>query len=139
MIKRGNKINLIDDKDLAKINKNTINGKERREINNIDLLENILGKKYEDKNYFKSVFLENISFEEQVKLFHNAHIIIAAHCAALANMLFCRENTLIIEVHCNKVWKYFDLISTKLKLKHIKSNNDIDSIIKILDNNITHL
>ena len=136
MIKRGNKINLIDDKDLAKINKNTTNGKERREINNIDLLENILSKKYEDKNYFKSVFLENISFEEQVKLFHNANIIIAAHGAALANMLFCKENTLIIEVHCNTIWKYFDLISTKLKLKHIKSENDINSIIEILDNNI---
>lgn len=134
LIKRDSRINLINDKDLSLLNKNITTGKERREINDIEILENILKNKY--KNNFKSVFLENMSFQEQVKLFNQAHVIIAAHGAALSNMVFCKKNTLVIEVHCNKIWKYFDVISKKLELRHIKSENNIESIIKILNDNI---
>jgi hypothetical protein len=60
LIKRGGRINLIDDADLVKINKNISTGAERREIKDIDKLELYLKKKY--KNKFKAFFLEKIPF-----------------------------------------------------------------------------
>jgi hypothetical protein len=46
LIKRGGRIDLIDDTELKILNKHTSTGKERREINNIDSLENYLNIKY---------------------------------------------------------------------------------------------
>lgn len=91
---------MIDDTYLSKLNKNVLTGKERREINNISKLETYLQNKYSDK--FKSVYFENLSFEEQVRNFNNAKLIICAHGAVMSNMFFCKENTSILEVICGK-------------------------------------
>lgn len=90
-VKRNDRINLIDDKYLSKINTNVTTGKERREINNIIDIENFLNKKYENK--FKSLYFENLPFEEQIKYFNNAKLIICAHGAVMSNMFFCKEET----------------------------------------------
>lgn len=132
LIKRYDRINLIDDEELKKINTNITTGKERREIDRIDDIEEYLKNKY--KNQFKSLFLENISFEEQVKYFNNAKLIICAHGAAMSNMFFCKEGTKIIEVTCNTYWGFFDIISKILKLKHIKCHkNKYIDIVNIID------
>ena len=67
LIKRNDRINLIDDEYLSKINTNISTGKERREINNITDIENLLKIKYENK--FKGLYFENIPFEEQVRYY----------------------------------------------------------------------
>jgi hypothetical protein len=134
LIKRYNRINLIDDGYLKKINENVTTGKERREINEIDSLEEYLKKKYNSN--FNSVYLELISFEEQIKIFNNAKMIICAHGAAMSNMFFCKEQTKIIEVTCNMNWKFFDTMSKILNLKHIKCHdNNLNSVIQCIEDN----
>lgn len=74
--------------------------------------------------------LEGMPIEEQIKYFNNAKIIIAAHGAALSNMLFCKKSTYIIEVVCDKYWAFFDIISKKLKLNHHKiKKNELTPIV----------
>jgi hypothetical protein len=131
LIKRNGRINLIDDEYLAKINTNITTGKERREINNIDEVETYLKDKYGEQ--FKSIYFENVTFEEQVLLFNNAKIIVCAHGAVMANMFFCKQGTTIVEVTCHTDWPFFDTLSTILKLKHIKCNkNAVEEIIKCI-------
>jgi hypothetical protein len=131
LIKRNDRINLIDDNYLSKLNNNVTTGRERREINDIIELENFLEKKYE--NTFKSLYFENLNFEEQIKYFNNAKLIICAHGAVMSNMFFCKENTKIIEVTCDCKWDFFDKISTILKLNHIKCHkNKFDRIIQYI-------
>jgi hypothetical protein len=134
LIKRGERVNLIDDNYLKKINTNITTGKERREINDIDHIEKFLNMKY--KNKFQSLYFENIPFKEQVKYFNNAKLIICAHGAVMANMFFCKENTKIIEVTCNCNWEFFNTISKILKLNHIECHqNDLDKIINCIKKN----
>jgi hypothetical protein len=134
LIKRGERINLIDDEYLEKININFTTGKERREINNIDNLEIYLKNEYSDK--FKSVYFENIPFEEQVLYFNNAKLIICAHGAVMSNMFFCKEGTKIIEVTCGWRWDFFDKISKILNLNHIKCiKNDFNEVINCIKKN----
>jgi hypothetical protein len=132
LIKRNDRINLIDDEYLSKINTNVTTGRERREINNIIDIEILLNKKYENK--FKSLYFENLQFEEQVKYFNNAKLIICAHGAVMSNMFFCKEGTKIIEVTCNCNWPFFDTISKILKLNHIKCyENNFNSLKKYIE------
>jgi hypothetical protein len=132
LIKRNDRINLIDDEYLSKINTNVTTGKERREINNIIDIENFLNKKYENK--FKSLYFENLPFEEQIKYFNNAKLIICAHGAVMSNMFFCKEETKIIEVTCSCSYPFFDKISNILNLNHIKCHkNNVDNIIKYIE------
>jgi len=134
LIKRYNRINLIDDNYLKQINNNVTTGKERREINEIDSLEEYLKNKYNDN--FSSVYLELMSFEEQVKVFNNSKMIICAHGAAMSNMFFCKEQTTIIEVTCNTNWDFFDIMSKILNLNHIKCHdNNLNSVIKCIEDN----
>jgi hypothetical protein len=141
LIKRSDRKNLIDNIELKNMSINDKNaiyistGKERREIDKIDMVEEYLKNKY--NNIFKSIFLENISFEEQIKYFNNSKLIICAHGAAMSNMFFCKEGTKIIEVTCNTNWEFFDIISKILNLNHIKCyENKLDKIIQSIDINI---
>lgn len=132
LVKRGDRKNLVDDEYLSKINKNVTNGKERREINNISYIENFLDTKY--KNKFKSLYFENLPFEEQVKYFNNAKLIICAHGAVMANMFFCKEEITIIEVTCGKKYVFFNSISDMLNLNHIQCHENIaDEVIRVID------
>jgi hypothetical protein len=132
LIKRGGRVNLIDDVCLSKINNNNATGKERREIDNIDNVESYLKDKYGDK--FRGLYFENLPFKEQIKYFNNAKIIICAHGAVMSNMFFCKKGTTIIEVTCDKIWGFFDKISNILNLKHIKcKENNFVSIIKCIE------
>jgi len=136
LIKRYNRIELISDEYLKKLNTNVTSGKERREIHDIDYIENHLKNMYPNPIQFKSLYLELISFEEQIKYFNNAKLIICAHGAAMSNMFFCKEKTKIIEVTCNKKWQFFDSISNILNLQHVKCViNQTDKIIECIDNN----
>lgn len=134
LIKRGDRISLIDDPYLSKINRNITTGKERREIHNILDVEYYLKNKYDSK--IQSFFFENLSFQEQVMLFHNAKLIICAHGAVMSNMFFCKENTKIIEITCDTNYPFFDQMSLILNLKHIKcTKNNYNDIIEIIEQN----
>lgn len=132
LICRGDRIELIDDEELQKINTNITMGKERREIYGIDQIDIFLQHKY--KNKYQSLFLENMPFEEQVHYFYNCKLLVCAHGAAMANMFFCKENTKIVEVQCGKSWDFFDTISDILHLIHYKCvPNHPSEVINILN------
>ncbi|MHA1231167.1 MAG: glycosyltransferase family 61 protein [Candidatus Helarchaeota archaeon] len=46
---------------------------------------------------FKKIILEEMSFKKQVELFNSAKVVIAPHGAGLTNLIFCKQNTKIIE------------------------------------------
>lgn len=47
---------------------------------------------------FTRVFLEDLAFLDQVQLFHDAEIVVAAHGSGLTNLVFCRPGTTVIEI-----------------------------------------
>lgn len=49
------------------------------------------------KQGFESYFLEDLDFLEQVELFYNASHIVSVHGAGLTNIMFCKDNTKVIE------------------------------------------
>ena len=113
LIKSGSIINLVDETLLDTNAKKKIflsTGKERREINNIDILENYLVSKYGDK--FRALYFEELDFKEQIQYFNNAKIIICAHGAVMSNMFFCKKYTKIIEITCNTKWIFLCLLET---------------------------
>jgi hypothetical protein len=134
LIKRYKRINLIDDPDLQKKNRNIKTGAERREIPGIENIETYLQNKFGDK--LKSIYLEFLPFEEQVKYFNNAKLIICAHGAGMANMFFCKEGTKILEVVCNKKFPFFDVMSNILNLQHIKCHEiDTEKVLAFVEEN----
>ena len=76
----------------------------------------------------KTISLENSSLESQVNLFYNAKLIVAAHGAALINLFYCQKGTSIIEA-IGLPWYFFDTISSKLGLNHVKCENKLESLI----------
>jgi hypothetical protein len=131
LIKRGITETLINSISLKpKLNKqNMSNGKTRREIDGIDVLEIYLNNKY--TNQFKAVVLEKERFSEQIQYFNNAKLIILSHGAAMSNMFFCKPGTIVLEVISNVEWLFFDKISKILELNHQKvCKNRVDNVIR---------
>lgn len=133
LIKRAGRVPLLSDLYLSSINTNVQNGKERREIKDIDKLEEYLSLKY--SHQFKSVCLEYTDFSEQIKLFNNAKLIVLSHGAALVNALFCTpEHTKLIEVQPMR-WGFYDTIFNNLQLTHIGCKNNFSDVVNCINNN----
>ncbi|VXD14070.1 putative TPR domain protein [Planktothrix serta PCC 8927] len=65
------------------------------------------------------VELETLSVEEQACLFAHAKVIITPHGAGLTNLMFCRPETIVIElVSPHYIRHYYWVISQQLGLKH---------------------
>jgi capsular polysaccharide biosynthesis protein len=47
---------------------------------------------------FERVSLDGLSFEDQARLFHEARLVVAPHGAGLANLVFSRPGTLLVEL-----------------------------------------
>lgn len=78
----------------------------RRRVDNEGELVQLL-----EKHDFTVVRLEELGFEEQVRLFSQAEVIVAAHGAGLANLVFSRKGTKVLEIQ-SPHWVnacYFDL------------------------------
>lgn len=86
--------------------------KYRHIINEADLVDLLQEKG------FKVIQLENYSFLDQVRLFSNAEIIVAAHGAGLTNLIFCTQDTTVIELFSpNYIRYYYWTICEYLRLK----------------------
>jgi capsular polysaccharide biosynthesis protein len=78
------------------------------------------------KQNFKVYKTATMNFFKQVYLFWNADFIISAHGAALANLVFCRPKTKIIEIKPEtQQGDYFKKISKINKLKYICLKNKV--------------
>ena len=89
------------------------------------------------KKGFTSYKVEELSIEKQIYLFNDADIIIGAHGAAFANIMFCKPKTKIIEIipisHPNRKC---ERISEVLNLKHFKIITEDTSLDKSMPFNI---
>jgi capsular polysaccharide biosynthesis protein len=72
-----------------------------------------------DEFGFKTIELGSLSFAEQVSLFASAKVIIGPHGAGLANLVFCRKGTTVIELFADDYVfpLYYDL-ANKVELKY---------------------
>ena len=74
-------------------------------------------KLFEEQGFTRYI-LSNLSISEQFSLFANADFIVAAHGAALVNILFCKPNTTIIEIFQGRSDSCFYYLSQLLNLNH---------------------
>ena len=74
---------------------------------------------YKYPNTTIAKFYGNETLNETIKLFSNCKLLIAAHGAGLANMIFMKSNTIIIEIRpTNFPVDIFEKNSKLLHLKH---------------------
>ncbi|HMP85642.1 MAG TPA: glycosyltransferase family 61 protein [Lacibacter sp.] len=64
----------------------------RRVINEDEVLELLV------QSGFTCVFMESLSFIDQIKIFHNARIVVAPHGASLTNLMFSSGGARVIEL-----------------------------------------
>jgi capsular polysaccharide biosynthesis protein len=117
-----------------------------RKVLNEDEVFSIL-KKYG----FKLIKLSTLSFEEKIKLFHCAEVIVSPHGAGLTNLIFCNPGTKIVEmftptylIPCFHIISnhmdldYYGLIGDKMQQDENRGNHkdpiviDIDKLKKTL-------
>jgi capsular polysaccharide biosynthesis protein len=80
----------------------------RRLVNQDELLDRLR------RHGFRPVALEELSFEEQIRLFHDAEAIVATHGAGLTNLLFA-TNALVVEIFPTvSVFPHFLLLAASL-------------------------
>ena len=70
------------------------------------------------KKGFKIISLENLNFKEQVFLFNSAKTIVGLHGAGLANVIFSKSRTKIIEIQSHSVGDQYKNLSLKCKLNY---------------------
>ncbi len=84
-----------------------------RRIINEDKIKKILIRKK-----FKILKLSNFSFVEQIGIFNSAKIIVGNHGAGFTNLIFCKQNTRVIEFKDKNTAKIFSKISKDLRLNY---------------------
>lgn len=95
----------------------------RRRIHNHEQVQKTLG----DFDV-RSVRLENMSFAEQVQTFSGARILIAAHGAGLANLVFCRPGTNVIIFEYKDVSEFVELAKINgLKALALRAEQHVDN------------
>ncbi|MDB9739586.1 glycosyltransferase family 61 protein [Candidatus Pelagibacter sp.] len=114
---------------------------DRREsqYNHCQIINDSEIKSYLLKKNFSIYQIGKLSFFEQIYLFNNAKIIIGAHGAAFANLIFCKPGTKVIDLipegHPNLVdktiCKYKNLNFNLIKLKKITDDNNGDMLLSI--------
>ena len=68
---------------------------------------------------FEILYLERLSFQDQIQKFANSDVIIASHGAGLTNILWCKADTKVIEVTSPNVFNpCFRNLSEQIGLSH---------------------
>lgn len=71
---------------------------------------------------FQLIFTEGLTIKEQARIFNEAEIIISPHGAAFSNIVFCEEDTKILELralsHSGDLGLVFEQLSSICKLQH---------------------
>ena len=91
----------------------------RNIVNELELVE------YLTPLGFQSITLTNISLMEQFAIFYNADVIIGVCGAALTNIIFAKNQTIIIEISSSRLLleKHFEEISSCFKLNYSRYLN----------------
>ena len=84
-----------------------------RSVTNESEVKNFLSEKG-----FTSIVLEDLDFEEQVKIFNNAEFIVGLHGAGFANICFCKPSTKIVEFRSDTAGKMIENLAISNGLTH---------------------
>mgnify|MGYP003547088335 CR=1 FL=1 len=97
----------------SKIYVSRARAKNRRLVNELEVSQLLT------KLGFVTVFLEEMSFLEQVKTFANAKMIVSPHGSGLTNLVFCSPHTQVVELFSpNYIRTDYWMISQQLDLQH---------------------
>ena len=97
----------------SKIYVSRARAKNRRLVNEMEVSQLLT------KLGFVTVFLEEMSFLEQVKTFANAKMIVSPHGSGLTNLVFCSPHTQVVELFSpNYIRTDYWMISQQLDLQH---------------------
>ena len=96
-------------------------------------------KKYLKKKGFKIVKLSKFSLRKQISIFKNCTYVIGPHGAGMANLIFCKSKTKVIEIkylgHPNRVYKRISKLNrlrhSFIMLKKIKNKENGDMYLPI--------
>ena len=96
-------------------------------------------KNYLRKKGFKIVKLSKLSLRKQISIFKNCNLVIGPHGAGMANLIFCKRKTKVIEIqhagHPNKVYqrisKFNKLRHHFIILKKIKNKKKGDMLLEV--------
>ena len=94
-------------------------------------------KDYLRQEGFKIVKLSKFSFQKQISIFKNCNIVISPHGAGMANLIFCKRKTKVVEIkhldHPNNVYKRISKFNKLkyhlIKLKKIKKEKKGDMFL----------
>ncbi len=110
-------------------------GAARRSIPNADDLVAALAK----LGPVASVSLEGLPLIEQVRLFSSARLIVAQHGAALANLVFCRPGTRVLEIFPADSWNCFQPLAEAFQVEYHRLTTagphdpvDVDAFLRIV-------
>ncbi len=113
---------LRDDSPYAKLLLHDRGGSYRRRWENgaqiFAWLEQYYGERFGSMQ-FVSADYEDLSVREQARLFHDAEIVIAPHGAALANLVFCRPGTHILELTDEPLDFGWYTFTRRLGMRHV--------------------
>lgn len=98
-------------------------GTSRRSIKNQEELKKYISSIIASNYEFHNLILEEASFEDQVKYFSSAVIVIAQHGAGLANILWMPEESIVIEFGFNSR-DHFKRLSSSMKHHHFSFDYD---------------
>lgn len=93
-------------------------GASRRSIPNHQQLANALQAIVKSPFEFQNIQLENLSFEDQIRLFDQAALVIGQHGAGLANCVWMRPQSSVFELSHKLSLKHFQNISQVLEHEH---------------------
>jgi capsular polysaccharide biosynthesis protein len=94
-------------------------------------------------NNFEILYCEELGFDEQVKFFSEAAIVVSPHGSALTNIVFCKNNTQVIDIfnesqinpcfwfiakYCNLTYSYFAGKSQRIDDNYKNDNIIIDTV-----------
>ena len=75
-------------------------------------------KKYLLKNNFILAKLHEMKFSEEIDLFYNAECVVGLHGAGLANIVFCKPGTRVIELINTNTGSMYEIIAKKNDLNY---------------------
>jgi len=130
----------IDSKKRKKIYISRVNAYKRKMLNEGELIS------YLESKGFEIIDLEGLDIKEQAELFMSASTIVAPHGAGLANLIFCKPKTRLIEILSNKYSSdYCKMVAENARIDYsclfFPSQNenfdfyvDMDILIEKIDN-----
>ena len=109
------------------------------QYNHCKIINDLEIKKYLKDQGFRIIRLSNYGLKKQVSIFKNCSYVIGPHGAGLANLIFCKRKTKVLEIknlgHPNRVYqkisKFNKLKHRFIMLKKIKNNKKGDMYLPI--------